>query len=108
MTTTTFLVLFLLGEVKYLEQIIEGSKVFGRVMDRLHQEDSKEILTEMDIPKTKYSKILDEIASKAHGMNTYSGSFMSIRMEKVIFRLVQNTVSNEEDVARADGKSMDE
>ncbi|CAK7354912.1 unnamed protein product [Dovyalis caffra] len=109
--------------VEYLEHITEGLKVFRRakelfivsklakipINDSLydHIQDFKEILTKMDIPETKHSKIMDEIASKAHGMNTYNGSFMSVRIEKVIFRHTQNAVNNKEKVARVEGKSSD-
>jgi hypothetical protein len=121
---TKFPLLFLLGELQYFTHITEGQRVFRRarepiiirklaripVSDSLfdHIQDFKDILTEMDIPKIEQSKILDKIASKANGMDTYCGAFMSVRIVKVIFRPDQSAVNNEEkDVAKAEGKSMD-
>ncbi|KAJ6366298.1 hypothetical protein OIU77_002809 [Salix suchowensis] len=84
-----FPLLFLLGELQYFTHITEGKE-------------------EMDIPAVEQSKILDKISSKAHGVDTYCGSFMSVRIVKVILRPDQSAVNNEEkDVAKAEGKSME-
>ncbi|KAJ6419308.1 hypothetical protein OIU84_029419 [Salix udensis] len=119
-----FPLLFLLGELHYFTHITEGKRVFRRAGEPLiarklaripvsdplfdHIQDFKDILTEMDIPEVEQSKILDKISSKAHGVDKYCGSFMSVRIVKVILRPDQSAVNNEEkDVAEAEGKSME-
>ncbi|KAJ6991116.1 hypothetical protein NC653_019356 [Populus alba x Populus x berolinensis] len=121
---TKFPILFMLGELQYFTHITEGQRVFRRAREPIiirklaripvgdslfdHIQDFKDILTEMDIPEIEQSKILYKIASKANGMDTYCGAFMSVRIVKVIFRPDQSAVNNEEkDVAKAEGKVSD-
>ncbi|KAJ6733684.1 hypothetical protein OIU74_005468 [Salix koriyanagi] len=92
------------------QELAKFPLLFLLVSDPLfdHIQDFKDILTEMDIPAVEQSKILDKISSKAHGVDTYCGSFMSVRIVKVILRPDQSAVNNEEkDVAKAEGKSME-
>ncbi|CAK7354934.1 unnamed protein product [Dovyalis caffra] len=88
--------------------LVSHEIIYIPVGDSLHHhiKDFKEILTNMGIPGIMSSDILFKIATKARGMDTCNGVFLTVGVVETVYQEIR-IHDEEDDISRAERELME-